>query len=202
MRYSEKLAKFSLIVSKEKSRYTLQVFHLDVTAGVLVATDGHRLVVHSVETDPTDVTGNIPVEALAALQKSRKQYPGAYLDCSSAEVVSVIAGSLTLFQGERDPGMFPNWKAVLPSAGISEDGAITVAFDAKYLYEIAQAMGASDYHTAGPHTVTLAIRDNQTAITVMKGDEAIGILMPCRTERKRVARFWDRSAVVTEIAAD
>lgn len=210
MKYSEKLAKFALIPSKEESRYTLKVFHLDVDASVLAATDGHRLVVHGVEVDPSDITGNIPVEALEVLRKEHKKYGAAWLDCSDPKVATVRVGDRVMYQGDRDPSRFPNWRAVLPTAGISEPAAMTVSFNAKLLFEMAQAM--SDDTRA--HVVTLHIRDAQSAITVQRGDDAVGVLMPCRDDKassKLIPKFWDRlpagkvatcGGEVVEIAAD
>lgn len=176
MKFSAK-CKPELCASKDETRPHINRVELDVANKKMVATDGHRMVVIPVETDDHDTSGPISSAALDAARKHAKKTGG------DAEIKSngalVVAGAT--FDRDKNAMAFPPWKMVVPKRA-----PITIRLNAKYLLEIAKAIGSKD------DLVALAITGDLDPILVYANNgatneryldgenDAFGVLMPCR----------------------
>lgn len=171
MKYSTRY-KPELICSKDGTRPSIEDAELREINGkpVLCATDGRRLVVIPVEEcDPSEY-GRVPKKALQFAKQSRKdkRQPIVKLD---------LNGSVKFENGwtmPREQGLiFPNVQSVIP--GNRQE--IKVCFNAKYLYEIAQAMGVENVSLGFVQQGSQVI----DAIRVTaENEKAFGVLMPVR----------------------
>lgn len=100
-------------------------------SGTLAATDGRKLVTITVEgLEPDETDGLIPVEAI---KRARKHPHGILTANGHVECDGV--------KWDRPTGEFPKYEAVMPAFKPGSEGTVTVALDAKYLHEIADAFG-------------------------------------------------------------
>lgn len=134
-----KTCKIELAASTDRTRLCLNEPYLDIKDGKgnLVATDGRRCVVIPVELSEKDVAGYVSSDVLQAARKlASKTLP------ASVE----LNGSATFTNGMTMPrngaaegqGNYPNWRQVVPT----EELPHKIAFNVRWLYECAQAMGA------------------------------------------------------------
>ena len=88
--------------------------------------------------------------------------------------------------GEAGNSTFPNWKQVLPGEVSDSAYTVEIAFDAKLLWELAQAMG-----TQGVRLVARAGNDGAIKVFPIKSSvgnvtcaniDAKGLLMPVRVK--------------------
>lgn len=162
--------KIELIASNNRTRLCLAQPYLEGDS--LVATNGRCLVMLPVVREDGDEDGRISAQALAAARKLVKHSGEISIHANGAQV---LADGTSLPRATLEShGKFPNWKQVVPKlTEISHPHRITL--NAKYLYEIAQAMGAE--------AITLSIQDENSAavITSSANPGAIGVLMPVRT---------------------
>lgn len=157
-----------LICSRDGTRPAIQETNLGIVKGkvCLSATDGRRLLVLPVEAEKKEF-GRVPKEAIKLAREkrtSRKQ-----------EVVTIgLNGKVELENGWTLPRpmqeelKYPNVDQVIP-----EQCPRKICFSAKYLHELAQAMGVDQ--------VILAFKDDMSPIVVTShNEEAYAVLMPCR----------------------
>lgn len=157
-----------LICSRDGTRPAIQETNLGIVKGKvsLSATDGRRLLVLPVEAEKKEF-GRVPKEAIKLAREkrtSRKQ-----------EVVTIgLNGKIELENGwilprpMQEELTYPNVDNVIP-----EHNPRRVCFSAKYLYELAQAMGVDQ--------VILAFKDDISPIVVTAhNEEAYAVLMPIR----------------------
>lgn len=132
-----KQCKLHLVAAKEDGRYAMaSVFH---SKGKLVATDGRRLAVVNVEEYGGDSENALIPAHLVKLATTKATTDMAQISANGNARALTKDGEVTtdLVQGE-----FPNWADAMPE--VPETRRTVVAFNAKYLYELAQAIGAED----------------------------------------------------------
>lgn len=157
-----------LICSKDHCRPSIHEPHIGVVRNqtTLSATDGRRLVVVPVEADESEY-GYMPKEALQLARQKRED--------KKQDVISLgVNGCITLANGWTLPRpkqsqlKYPNVDMVIP-----EKTAVKISFSAKYLHELAQAMGVD--------VVSLSFDSDTSPILVTAQNEpAYGVLMPVR----------------------
>lgn len=177
-----KACKVESIASTDATRYSITEPFLSIKDGAarLVATNGKAMAILPVLLDEGDVQGYVSGAALKAARKTDKR-------CENITVflngVAKLADGATLpREGQAKDATFPNWEQVNPKDESAH--TTTIAFDAKLLWELAQAMG-----TQG---VILKIKDNAAPFIITPcgaGDfgevkpacvNARGIIMPVR----------------------
>lgn len=169
-------SKPELCISKDKHRGSLSEPYLDTESDIpmLVTTDGHRMTAIPVEADKAE-HGWINPNAVKAARKLAKKSEKAGISCN---------GTLTVTDGTQFPrstdqstgfSRFPNWRQIIPA----KDRPINfrVAFNAKFLAEIAEALGSDE--------VILEFESNTTAIKInpysaSANDGRFGLLMVCK----------------------
>jgi DNA polymerase III beta subunit, central domain len=113
------------------------------SAAKLVATDGHRMIVHEIEESSNAATGSkaiIPREVFEIVAKSKNPIrANLTIDCSDTDEprkVTATTGSATATHDVVD-GVFPDFERLLPKHGVfvSHPGV----FNAKYLLDAANA---------------------------------------------------------------
>lgn len=132
-----KQCKLHLVAAKEDGRYAMaSVSH---QRGKLVASDGRRLAVVNVTEDEEDTEDALIPAHLVKLAVMKAPTDVACVQANGNARALTKDGEVTtdLVQGE-----FPNWENVMPEVPLTR--RTVVAFNAKYLYELAQAIGAED----------------------------------------------------------
>ncbi len=136
----------------------------------LIATDGRRLVVLPVEREEGDADGRVTEAALKAARRiARKNEPA---QIKAGGCFAFADGSTLPRPSEEDFGRFPNYKQVMPAEG-QHPHFVTV--NAKFIWEISQALGAD--------SIKIAIKDevSPVLVTSQQAPGAIAVLMPIRT---------------------
>jgi hypothetical protein len=136
----------------------------------LIATDGRRLVVLPVEREEGDSDGRVTEAALKAARKLTRKNESAQIKANGSFVFT--AGSTLPRPNEDECGRFPNWRQLIPAEG-QHPHFVTV--NAKFLWEIAQALGAD--------SIKIAIKDELSPVLVTSAQApgAIAVLAPVRT---------------------
>lgn len=132
-----KQCKLHLVAAKEDGRYAFaSVCH---QPGRLVATDGRRLAIVNVQEDEEDSEDALIPAHLVKLAVTKAPTDVAQVQANGNARALTKDGEVTtdLVQGE-----FPNWETILPE--VPETRRTIVGFNTKYLYELAQAIGAED----------------------------------------------------------
>ena len=177
-----KSCKVEQVTSDDATRYAITESYLSIKdgAGTLVSTNGTAMAILPVMLDDGDVQGYVSGAAIKAARKcdKRSDVCTVYLNgCAK-----LTDGSTMPRDGEAKDAQYPNWSQVVPSG---EEHTMEIAFDAKMLWELAQAMG-----TQG---VKLRIKSSEVAFLVSPMpagsfgaikpacDSAKGILMPIST---------------------
>jgi len=142
-----KACKLHLIPAREQGRFSMNnVLHIP---GKLVATDGRKLVVLNVEEDEQDedkvraLNGDpilIPAAMVKEATKGAAKNPAHLVVSDGRACVPSTTG--TMLQAPLASGEFPKWEAVVPE--VHDTDKILVGLNAKYLHEIARALGAAD----------------------------------------------------------
>lgn len=128
--------KVELIASKDVTLQHLMHAHLDAEKKRLVATDGHRMVIVPVTVEKGDDSGSIPVDAIKQARKlAGKSRDEAQVKANGA---IVLESGATMPRPKVD---FPPYEQVVPSYRPGTGGTVTIAFNARYLHELAQALG-------------------------------------------------------------
>jgi hypothetical protein len=167
MKYETSLKLEKVCAAKNTRRYNITDAHLDAESSKLVATNGGSMVVLPVEVEPGDVSGPVPVAAIAHARKHKAL--GIKLN-GAAETAG-----LTVERTDR--GRFPDYKAVLQA--LSTD-TYTVSLNARQLFDLAQAIGYDIVRLDIPRGGLSALR---VTVNPVKGGQdfgAVGVLMPCR----------------------
>jgi hypothetical protein len=158
-----------------EERFNLVDPYLDVAAGVVVATDGHRLVAVPVETDPNDVSGYVSRELFKIARRKVKLGPAAIED--RAEIMTT--GIVWPTEQARE---FPEWRKVVPRWDERTPGTVTIALNATLLKGLADALGGD-----GIVALTMKLDESESApflVRALGGERGeLGLLMPCRAGR-------------------
>ncbi len=154
-----------LCVSTESDRWNLSAPYYDKDSGMVVATNGHHMVVVPAEVEEGDVAQHLPAEDLARARQPDMPPPE---------------------EPDRDRGRFPDWKAVKPEFEPFSPGTVTFGLNAAYLLEISRAMGAYRDQVV----LTVHAQDQLRPIFVTRSEHfgprhPFGILMPCRLSDPR-----------------
>jgi len=148
------------------------------------------LVVVPVKPEEHDKTGPVSSEAIKAARKILGN-KGETVEFSANGEIKLPGG--TIFPRVVG-GHFPPIDAVIPTYKQGSDGTLTIGLDAKYLLELAKALGADKSRPTVHLTIQLPTRDkagvcsnevlDPYVVTVgpSKLDGAFGVLMPCRVK--------------------
>ena len=167
----KKECKIELVASKDSTRLALNNPYLQ--GSKLIATDGHRLVAIPVEREDGDSDGPIDCSAFKLSRKTLSGEKFSKINANGCLKVQTKDGEITMQRSFKEIN-FPNWQKVIPN---DDKERIKIAFNAEYLYQMAEALGTK--------TVTIEILDANSAIIVKGSNEnyiegSIGVLMPVR----------------------
>jgi DNA polymerase III sliding clamp (beta) subunit (PCNA family) len=157
-----------VFAGKDETRPQLTSVQLDTEAKMLIATDGHRMLVTPVQDVEADHTGPLAPEVLVAARKCARQH-GPTLGANGH--VALPNGTTHLRKTQDDVGPFPPWQQVMPKG---EPTAI-VRVNGAYLASIAKAVGDK--------AVTIFVRGELDPIEFrVSGElgETVLIIMPMR----------------------
>lgn len=196
MRYHERLKNIWKACSGEESRYALQAALVDPEKKVIVATDGHMLVVLDVSDllEPEDTKFLIPVDALKAAQalymaqKRREQKVRlAVFIRATEDAVTVTVGNTKRIQSfDRETHTYPEWEAVT----CSTDGyKAEIVVSLSLLTALVDAMRGT-YKDEDSVTILVKEKEKPTIVTVGAPGKSYGMLMPMRSEHVKPTRFW------------
>ena len=168
----KKECKIELIASRDETRHVLCNPYLQ--GSKLIATDGQRLVAIPVELEEGDSDGPIDCSAFKLSRKTSSREEFSKISANGSLKVHTKDGEITMPRKNLDGYSFPQWQKVLPNP---DRGGIKIGLNAKFLYEIAQALGGD--------RVVIEILDANSPIIVKGSHEnyiegAIGVLMPVR----------------------
>ena len=168
----KKECKIELIASRDETRHVLCNPYLE--GSKLIATDGQRLVMIPVEREEGDSDGPIDCSAFKLSRKTLSGEKFSKISANGCLKVQTKDGEITMPRKNLDGYSFPQWQKVLPNP---DRGGIKIGLNAKFLYEIAQALGGD--------RVVIEILDANSPIVVKGSNEnyiegSIGVLMPVR----------------------
>ena len=127
------------VLCKDATRHAITETYLDTEngCGSLIATNGKSIAVIPVELEEGDVAGYVATEGIKQARKADKRasFPSLKLNGTLKLSNGVEMPRTTLPTGTQ----FPQWRQVIPK---DEGYTVEFAFDAKLLYELAQAMGS------------------------------------------------------------
>ena len=130
-----KQCRLHLVAANENGRYAMaSIRH---TPGKLSATDGRRLAIVNVTEDEDDTDGALIPAHLVKLAVTKAPTDEAIILANGDAKALTKDGVVTTDLVEGD---FPSFETVIPN--VPETRRTLVAFNAKNLYELAQALGA------------------------------------------------------------
>ncbi len=140
-KFSNRAPKLEKVPSRDASRPVLTCWYLDTESGTIAATDSYKLVRHSVQVEPDDVSGLIPGEAMAAYVKVWNASKGLQPSLNCLEGIVTLTdsnGSQSIYK--RPEGTFPTVANLIPT----ELSSFVIGLNAKLLLECAQGLGAGN----------------------------------------------------------
>jgi hypothetical protein len=166
-----KNCKIELVASKESTRLALINPYLQ--GSNLIATDGRKLVAIPVELEDGDSDGPVDCSAFKLARKTVSGEKFSKISANGCLKVQTKDGEITMQRSFKET-TFPAWEKVLPDP---DRGGIKIGLNAKFLYEMAQALGGD--------CVVIEILDATSPIVVKGSNEnyiegSIGVLMPVR----------------------
>ena len=177
-----KTCKLEKVVSKDESREPLLSILIESKDGQsnAVATDGRRMAVVPVELSDEDEIDGQKLMTPKALIEARKQAKQA------KESTIGLNGAAMMPDGQVYPWKkdvkYPNWRAVMPDK-VGGTHYQTISFNAKFLYELAQAIGCPNdcvQLQIETNSATGKIDPNRPLIIEEKTTGGKGVLMPMR----------------------
>jgi DNA polymerase III sliding clamp (beta) subunit (PCNA family) len=172
-----KQCKIEKAASKDATREILNHICIDTQDGKTnaVATDGRMMAIVPVELCEDDDAATqrlLPIKALTEARKQARQAKESTIGLNGA--VKMLDGTTFAAPNLGDLN-FPNYRQVIPKRDKAE--CVTVRFNTKALYELAQAIGAVG------DVVTLQIaKDGEPLVIEEDTTGAKGVLMPVRAE--------------------
>lgn len=161
-----------LIVSRDETRYAITEAYLTSENGksVLVCTDGRRLVILPVERSDGEPDGHVGKEALKLAKSKRPDKRASFVNVELSEKTHKLENGWVI--PREDHGMFPAWEKACPEFVTAR----CVCLNARFLWEIAQAMGCDcvNLELSGSELDPIRIQPNGSN----SGERAI--LMPLR----------------------
>jgi DNA polymerase III sliding clamp (beta) subunit (PCNA family) len=129
----ERSIKLEVFASKDETRPHLNHVYLDTIDNVMVATDGHRMIVTPVSDTESDHNGPVTAESLAAARKlaTRNGEPSIHANGALA-----LDNGTSFARPSTEP--FPQWRQVMPKPGKQDQ---TVGVNARFLAGVFQALG-------------------------------------------------------------
>jgi DNA polymerase III sliding clamp (beta) subunit (PCNA family) len=162
------------VASQDSTRPAIGAPYLDIDekrTAHIISTNGAALVKIPVEIEGEDCAGYLPAVALKEARKLARKADPINLSCN---------GSAKLLNGATYPResreTFPNWRQVWPK----EEGKITLALDARLLYELAQALGTEGVVLTFNPGEPISVRATATNGVKPASVEARGVIMPIR----------------------
>ena len=166
----------AVCASDEETRYYLKGVALQVVGreGRIVATDGHRLMVHSFEANCGNIDIIIPSESI---KRAFTRWP-------KGETLVLIRGSGRDWKiGDVSfapiDGTFPDWTRVMPSAEMKGLGQLA-HFNHNYVGDFGK-IGK----LLGQQPIINHFGDSPALITFGDRDDILGLLMPMRNHHPR-----------------
>lgn len=139
----------------------------------LQATDSYKLVAIPVEVSEGDTEGAIPVSAVKGTDSVGKDGIRRIAANGSVSYASKSGGEVTL--PRPDKGAFPNFDQLVPAYTHNGTHEFQIAFNAKMLYELAQALGDDQVVlTMQSPLRPIGVRPRST------DNDAYGLVMPVR----------------------
>lgn len=171
----QKIIKASICTSNDTTRFHLN--HVLVNAQDIVATDGHKMVVlkhQDSEIFAKDyLVSESNVKTLKMILKSYGKYIEDILYARCDEGVEVYSSekefSTLIKTAETLNIKYPNYKQLIPE----KKERVRIAFDAKYLYQIADSLNDGQKHRG----VTIEIKVNRDKDNHITGVDAISPLV-------------------------
>lgn len=174
MKFNTKL-KLEKIVSQDEARFSLNRIYHDKAASKIVATDGHRLVALPVTENEHDDAGFISKDAFVAARKAKPVGDAPALTIVG-EKLSIPSAAQT-FDCSADGMTFPEYQRVLPNFAIGDRNVATITLNAKYLLEIAQALGGQNDQVQ----ISFKLDEAHGPLSIVAGtDGGVAVLMPIR----------------------
>ena len=180
--------------SSEEVRYYLNGVCLDIAngSGVMVATDGHRLLASSFETGAADGKFIIPRPLISKLKISRRSNTHVDVKIDGDRVTLDFDGET--FGGNLIDGTFPDWRRVIPRDVSGE----VAQFNGAYLKDADDAG-----KLAGIGRATIGHNGTGPAWLVYPTPELFGAIMPIRAKTDIYMPGWvvdaPKSAEVIQI---
>ena len=173
-----KQCKLHLVAAKDEGRYRMNcILYRD---GKLFATDGRRAAVINVEDSTGEAEGALIPAHLVKLAtgKAPEDLARVWTDGTAARALTK-EGTVT---SELAKGDFPSIETILPE--VPEARKATVGLNAKYLFELAQAIGCED--TQVVLELDLELLDPYSSYPEpirVQSPHGVGIIMPVTVER-------------------
>lgn len=191
MRYVEKFTNLWKAASTEEVRYAIKGIKLDVSTGVVCATDGHILSVIDAkdELELTDTSHIISVDAWKAAEKARKANKKftIFIRLENGRT-ALYAGSDLIQTFPVVEGNFPNYEAVIPKDDEGKHKFI-VCLSAKLLLNLSHALRGDDVKEG----VSLFVDDANSSVLIKQNSGSYGIIMPIRdsdSDTEPPSAFW------------
>lgn len=177
-----KTCKLEKVVTKDASREALLSILIESKDGQTnaVATDGRKMAVVPVELSDEDEIDGQKLMTPKALIEARKQAKRADKSTIGVNGAAMMPDG-QVYPWQKDVN-YPNWRAVMPDK-VGGTHYQTVSFNAKYLFELAQAIGCPNDNVQlqiETNPATGQIDPSAPFIIEEKTTGGKGILMPMR----------------------
>lgn len=170
-------SKIEKAVAKEGVRTYLNAPYF--TGEGIVATNGHILAYVPVIHDDGEFAGHIPLDAFKHARKAKLHD----IELNNGNGNCAVAG----VQFPRvDLGKYPDWQQIAkaPLEVANASGATSITFDARLLWDLAQAISTNPRQPIVRLTFDASKPDYQKAaihVLASRGDDgAYGLIMPCK----------------------
>ena len=175
-------------VTGDVSRPVLTTLYLDVEDGPegygwLYATDSYKLARVRAETEPGDVTGMVDREAYREACRPASK-PENRLEGRRVRLTRTMArvfrrdGAVVMRRNPVKDATYPNVRDLIDGA-ITQEPKASVSFNARYLYDLAQALGDDQ--------VTITVATGELRPVLVRPWDAhnpnVGLLMPVRVRK-------------------
>lgn len=177
LRHMQAICKYA--ASTEATRYYLNgVFVIAENSTVtMVATDGHRMIVHRAPVDAAEgFSCIVPAKFLLSMRFAKRDTGEAEIS-KSGNVIRVKHGDTVTETIEVD-GTFPDWTRARPADNVDPAPAM---FNGKYLHDF--DLLAKEFETFA----TVTPRGSDIALVTFGRDDLYGALAPMREDRRNFA---------------
>lgn len=189
-------------VSREETRYYLNGVSIEPhpdKGALLVATDGHRLLVAYDENGHCDEKIIVKLPKYALQECKHKPVHGSsriieieHAGTGNAKISQINSGEisdvLTVYDVLID-GTFPDWRRVVPDMSEEPAGTIGVGFNAKYLKEFGALGQEIEKTIPGASPAFIIQKQSGPAPTIIRWSgvrHIFGVFMPMRFDEKDI----------------